>query len=134
MFVNIPLEPADLVSVLLYQPALISAWKEEAFVLTDGGWLLVRSGAKQRQELVFDAERNLIEVAYFVDHDLKFKVNYSQLSAVGKIFPTHIKIELPEKYATISLEFTDYEVNSQIREGLFSLQPSSGAKVVYLPN
>ncbi len=133
-FVNIPLEPADIVSVLLYQPSIIKASKEEAFALTDGGWVLVRSGGNQRQELVFNAEGHLVEVAYFVDRDLKFKINYSQLNSEVRLYPAHIRMELPDKYATISLEFTDYEINGQIRESLFTLHPSSGAKVVYLPN
>jgi hypothetical protein len=133
-FVNIPLNPEDLVRVLLYQPALIKAWKEEAFTLKDGGWLLIRSGAIQRQELVYNAERELVEVAYFVGNDLKLRVNYAQLSDDHRPYPARISLDLPEKHATVDLEFTDYETNGSIRDGLFTLTPSAGAKVVYLPN
>ncbi len=133
-FVNIPLDPEDLVRVLLYQPALITAWKEEAFTLNDGGWLLIRSGAEQRQELVFNTERELVEVAYFVENDLKLRVNYAQLSDHARPYPAYVKLELPEKYAKIHLEFTDYETNAKIRDDLFILAPPPGAKVVYLPN
>ena len=133
-FVNIPLSPDALVRALLYQPALIESWKEEAFALTSGGWVLLRYGTKKRQELVFNQQRELIEVAYFEENDLKFRVNYSELSSGTEVFPTRISLELPEKYATIVLELTDFETNGNIKEGVFSLQPLSGTRVVYLPN
>ena len=133
-FVNIPLDPEDLVRVLLYQPALIKSWKEEAFTLTDGGWLLVRYGTTQRQELVFDPERELSEASYFEDNDLKFKVTYSEPKSAAGGFPSRIELELPEKYATIKLELTDFETNGRIKEGVFALRPAPGTRVVYLPN
>jgi outer membrane lipoprotein-sorting protein len=44
-----------------------------------------------------------------------------------------LTLDLPEKYATISLEFSDFETNGQLRPGVFDVKPPVGAKVVYLP-
>ncbi len=132
MFVNLPLRPAALVEVLLYQPPLLKGWKEEAFTLAEGGWLLVRHGALRRQELVFNLRRQLVEVSYFEDNDLVMQVNYAQFPEQGEPFPHLMSIAVPDRYATVSLEFTDLETNAVLRSGLFQLAPPPGAKVVYL--
>jgi hypothetical protein len=134
MFVNIPLQPADLVAVLLYQPQLIEAWKEEAFTLKDGGWLLIRYGTMKRQELVFNTARQLVEVSYFEESDLKLKASYDQIEHDKKLFPAQITMKIPEKYATVTLEFTDFETNGRMKEGIFVLQPPPGAEIVHMPN
>lgn len=132
-FVHIPLNLPDLVSLLLYQPPVIEAWKVEAFELNDGGWLLVRYGTLQRQELVFNQSRQLVEVAYFKDNDLLVKATYAKFRERGELYPALLTLDLPEKYATISLEFSDVETNGRLRPGIFDLNPPTGAKVVYLP-
>lgn len=134
LFLNLPFEPSELVSLILYQPDLIRAHKTEAFTLTDGGWLLVRHGTLQRQELVFDLDRNLKEVAYFDGNNLIFRVDYTVKSQDKVTFPHRIQLDLPKKYAKISVEFTDFETNKPIKGSLFQLSPPPGADVVYLPN
>ena len=132
-FVHIPLDVPDLVSLLLYQPPLIEAWKEEAFNLKDGGWLLVRHGTLQRQELVFDQGRHLVEVAYFKDNNLMVRAAYAKFSEQGALYPTLLTLEIPEKYATVSLDFSDVVTNGQLQPGVFEVRAPVGAKVVYLP-
>ena len=132
-FVHIPLDVADLVGLLLYQPPLIDAWKEEAFDLKDGGWLLLRYGTLQRQELVFNQMRRLVEVSYFKSNDLLVKAQYAKFREQGTRFPALLVLDLPEKYATVSLEFSDVETNGRLRSGVFDVKPPVGAKVVYLP-
>jgi outer membrane lipoprotein-sorting protein len=132
MFISLPLRPAALVEVLLYQPPLLEGWKEEAFTLTEGGWLLVRHGTLRRQELVFNLQRQLVEVSYFAQNDLVMKVNYAQFPEQGEPFPHAMNIVVPDSYATVSLEFTDLETNAVLRAGLFHLTPPPGAKVIYL--
>ena len=132
-FVHIPLDVPDLVSLLLYQPPLIEAWKEEASNLKDGGWLLVRHGTLQRQELVFDQGRHLVEVAYFKDNNLMVRAAYAKFSEQGALYPTLLTLEIPEKYATVSLDFSDVVTNGQLQPGVFEVRAPVGAKVVYLP-
>ena len=132
-FVHIPLNVSDLVSLLLYQPPLIEAWKEEAFNLKDGGWLLVRHGSLKRQELVFDLGRRLVEVAYFKNNNLQIKAAYAKFSEQDALYPALLALEIPEKYATVSLDFSDVETNGRLRSGVFEVKAPAGAKVVYLP-
>jgi hypothetical protein len=132
-FAHIPLNVSDLVSLLLYQPPLIEAWKLEAYDLKDGGWLLVRYATLQRQELVFNQSRQLVEVAYFKNNDLLVKAKYAKFREQGALYPALLTLDLPEKYATISLEFSDVETNGRLRPGVFDVKPPVGAKVVYLP-
>ena len=132
-FAHIPLNVPDLVSLLLYQPHLIEAWKVAAYDLKDGGWLLVRYATLQRQELVFNQSRQLVEVSYFKNNDLLVKAKYAKFREQGALYPALLTLDLPEKYATISLEFSDVETNGRLRSGVFDVKPPVGAKVVYLP-
>lgn len=133
-FVNMPLELSDLVHILLYQPPMIDAWSKEAFKLKDGGWLVIRHGSLERQEVIFNAMRELIEVSYYEDNDLFLKVHYSQFSGSDSFYPKSLTLEIPEKYATVSLEFSDVKTNGQIRPELFKVRPPASARVVYLPD
>ncbi len=134
MFVNLPLGLSDLVGVLLYRPQMIETWKKEAFNLKAGGWLLIHSGTLQRQEFVFNDMQELIEVSYFKNNDLFLKVHYAEFSESDSSYPKLLTLEIPEKYATITLEFSDVETNGQIRPELFKIAPPAGARVVYLPD
>jgi outer membrane lipoprotein-sorting protein len=134
LFVNIPLRLTDLVSVLLYQPPLIDAWREDAFSLQEGGWIVVRRGAIRRQELVFNQQRQLVEVSYFKENDLFIKISYSQFPEQGEAFPHSFSIDLPEKQANVSLKFSDLETNGMLQTGVFQLPPPPGAKVVHMPD
>jgi outer membrane lipoprotein-sorting protein len=133
-FVNLPLALSDLVSVLLYQPEMIEPWKKEFFTLKAGGWLLIHKGTLQRQEFIFNDMQELIEVSYFKENDLFLKVQYAEFSESENSYPKLLTLEIPEKYATITLEFSDVEVNGQIRPELFKIAPPASARVVYLPN
>ena len=132
-FAHIPLNVPDLVSLLLYQPALNEAWKKEAFSLKDGGWLLVRHGTLQRQELVFDQDRKLVEVSYFENNDLLVKAAYAKFFTQDALYPTLLSLEIPAKYATVSLDFSEVVTNGQLQPGVFEVRAPAGAKVVYLP-
>lgn len=133
-FVNLPLELSDLVGVLLYRPPVIETSNKEAFKLKGGGWLLVRRTALQRQEFVFDALRQLVEVSYYEDNDLVVKVHYAQFSDTENHYPTLLTLEVPDKYATVTLEFSDVKTNGQIRPELFKIEPPVNARVVHFPD
>jgi hypothetical protein len=133
-FVKLPLPPAELVHLLLYQPELLQGYKEEAYTLPEGGWLLVRHGTLQRQELVFGPLRQLVEVSFFDHNDLILRVEYGQFSESGRGFPHRMSLEVPGRFTTVTLEFSDLETNAPLRSGLFQLTPPPGAKVVYLTN
>lgn len=134
LFMHMPLRAADLVGVLLYQPPLLAAWREEAFTLQEGGWLLVRHATLQRQELVFNADRQLVEVSFYESNDLVLKISYGQFIESAGLFPRRLALEVVAKKATLSLEFSDFETNRDARPGVFSLSPPAGATVVYLPD
>jgi len=131
-FVNLPLRPNDLVNVLLYQPPLLKSWKEEAFALQEGGWLLIRHGTLRRQEMVFNLLRQLVEVSYFDQNDLVMKISYAQFPVQAGPFPHMMSLVVPDRNATVSLEFSDLATNADLHPGLFQLAPPPGAKVVYL--
>jgi hypothetical protein len=133
-FAHIPLDVPDLVSLLLYQPPLKEAWKEEAFSLKDGGWLLVRQGTLQRQELIFDQDRKLVEVSYFENNDLLIKATYAKFLPQDALYPAQLSLEIPAKYAKVSLEFSDVETNGLLQPGVFEVEAPAGAKIVYLPD
>jgi outer membrane lipoprotein-sorting protein len=134
MFVNLPLELSDLVGVLLYQPQMVETWKKEAFALKSGGWLLIRRGTLQRQELIFNAKQQLITVSYYKDNDLFLKVHYAKFSNSESPYPNLLTLEIPEKYATVTLKFSDVAINGKIRPELFKIAPPASARVVYLPD
>ncbi len=134
LFVHIPLQLTDLVGVLLYQPPIIDAWREEAFAFQDGGWLVKRHGTLHRQELVFNQLRQLVEVRYFEKNDLFIRIEYAKFLGPGDSFPHRFSLDIPEKGATINLEFSDLETNGDLRAGIFQLSPPPGAEVVYLPD
>lgn len=131
-FVRIPLRLTDLISVLLYQPPMIDTLSEEAFELQDGGWLLVRYSSPRRQELIFNHARQLVEVSYYDRDELFLKINYGQFSEEGGRFPHLFGIELPEAKTTARLEFSDLEINGELRPGIFQLKPPEGATIVSL--
>lgn len=134
LFVHIALLPNDLVGALLYSPPLIDAWKEEAFTLQEGGWLLVRHGALRRQELVFNPLRQLVEVSYLEKNELFMRISYADFSALDDFFPHRFQFELPGEGSSVNLEFSDLETNGVLRQGIFQLAPPQGAKVVYMPD
>ena len=134
LFVHLPLPVDDLVGLLLHQPPLMPAWKEQAFARPEGGWLLVRHSTLRRQELVFDPAQRLVAVSFFEDNDLLIKVEYAQFTAPPPGFPTLITLDLPAKYATIRLEFSEIDTKSPPRPGVFDVTPPAGVKIVYLPD
>ena len=115
LFVHIPLNVSDLVNLLLYQPNLIDAWKQEAYVTQGGGWTIVRYGALQRQELVFDTGRNLVETLFYEQNELIAKMKYSNFKHLASNFPMFLSLEIPRKHATLTLEFSDMEINAKPR-------------------
>lgn len=131
-FVRIPLQLNDLVSVLLYQPPLIDAWNEVGFELEGSGWLVVRSGLSSRQELSFNHNRQLVEMSYYNHDTLLLKINYGNFSDAGARFPRSFAIELPEQKTHASLEFSEPEINAEMKFGIFQLTPPEGATIVSL--
>lgn len=129
-FVRIPLSLPALVTVLLYQPPMMDALREEAFELGEKGWLLVRYGTPVRQEIIFNIDRQLVEVSYFDQDKLLLKIDYGQFAEEGDRFPHYFGIELPRQKTTASLEFSDLETNVELRPGIFQLTPPPGSKVV----
>lgn len=133
LFSQIPLDIPFLIEILLYQPPLINAWQEKAYRLNDEGWILVRHGTLQRQELVFNKSRRLVEAAFFEDNALKIKIHYKNFSEDSDQYPRKLILEVPEKHAKIELDFSSVKVNAPLKQGVFTLNPPQGATVVYLP-
>ncbi len=77
--------------------------------------------------------RQLVEASYFKNNDLLVKAEYAKFREQGTLFPALLVLDLPEKYATVSLEFSDLETNGRLRPGVFDVKPPVGVKVVYLP-
>jgi outer membrane lipoprotein-sorting protein len=134
-FAHVRLQLTDLVGVLLYRPPLLEAWKEQTFVLRQGGWLVKRYASSARQELTFNPSRQLIGAALYEENELLMKVTYSDFATeTAVVFPRKLVLELAETRTTIRLTFTELAVNQALRPELFSLSPPPGVHVVYLPD
>ncbi|WP_305044362.1 LolA family protein [Geoalkalibacter sp.] len=134
-FVPIPLQVADLVHIILYDPPLIDFTQASLSVDARQGYRLVlRSGSAVHQELLFDAQQRLREVAYFRGDTLQLLVRYDKFSeARGGVFPLTIEMSMPVLDAGATVELRDIDLNAGIPIERFSLTPPEGVPVLPIP-
>ncbi|WP_305041926.1 LolA family protein [Geoalkalibacter sp.] len=134
-FVPIPLQVEDLVHIILYDPPLISYSRADLRSDPARGYsLLLSSGADIRQELLFDGQLRLREVAYFRGDTLQLQIRYDKFSeARGAVFPLTTEMSMPVLDASATVELRDIDLNTGIPIERFSLTPPSGVPVLPIP-
>jgi len=125
-FTRVPIGPAELVGILLYRAPVINYQRAQAYALPEDGWQLELSGGDQRQELVFDQGRRLIETRYYRGGRLELRVAYDRFDDAA--FPREFILELPEAETTASLVFTELSTNRDFLPGIFQLVPPAGVQ------
>jgi outer membrane lipoprotein-sorting protein len=131
-FTRLPLKPVDLVDLLLYRAPLITARRRTTYALHEGGWQVTLNGALRRQELVFDAERRLVDVRYFERDTLFLRIGYQNFDELVANFPAQFIIEVPEFATTARLAFTELAINRTFQPGIFHLKAPDGATIYNL--
>jgi hypothetical protein len=131
-FTRLPLRLDDLVGILLAQPPLIGYQDVTTYLLQGGGWQVELNGGVRRQELVFDASRQLADVRYFYRGELQLHLAYNAYQGEYPGVPRRIDLVLPRQSTEASLVFSEITVGGAILPSLFSLTPSPDAVVVNL--
>ena len=131
-FTRLPLRLAELVNILLFRPPRIAYQQLQTSPRADGGWLVVLETGPRRQELLFDADRRLIGVAYLYDGELQLRLVYGEFAAEPLNLPRRIELVLPLQRTEVSLTFKELEVDRPFLPGVFTLVAPAGATVTNL--
>ncbi len=133
-FTRLPLQPADLVHLLLYQVPVIPYAERTGSVGAAGDYLLQLQGTEnRRQELWFDQTRRLVESTYYVDDDLALRVRYDNFSAEELPFPRSAFMEMPQQQAEASLTFSELATNVVPETQRFRLATPKGYEERLIP-
>jgi outer membrane lipoprotein-sorting protein len=129
-FTRVPLAPAALVDILLWQPPLIAFEELAAFRTADGGWRLLLLAGSLRQELVFDGLERLQSARYFAGAAPQLLITYGDLTATE--VPRRIQLEQPPFALQASLDFSELALNQPLPSERFVLKAPPGSRVVPL--
>jgi hypothetical protein len=133
-FTRLPLQLTDLVHILLYQVPIIGHDRRTLTIEEGSGYLLVLlDETGRRQELRFNRELHLVEVAYFIDADLQLRVRYDKFMGEAHPFPQSALLEMPALDAEASLVFSEVRTNVAIPAERFLLTPPPGAEILPIP-
>ena len=133
-FTRIPLRLADLVSLLLYRPLLLS-WDS---MRQDGDgrnlYRLILDGPQDRRQVfTFDAGKRLIGAAYYHGTDLLLEVKYGDFLAAAPLYPQRVELSVPGSGIDATVRFQDVALNVNLPADRFRLQPPAGARVEEFP-
>lgn len=131
-FTRLPLRLDDLVGILLAQPPLVNSQDVTTYLLQGGGWQVELTDGVRRQELQFDASRQLADVRYFYRGELQLHLAYNAYQGEFPGIPRRIDLVLPRQSTEASLVFSEITVGGAILPSLFSLAPPPDAVVVNL--
>ncbi|MDT8440567.1 MAG: hypothetical protein RQ723_02765 [Desulfuromonadales bacterium] len=128
-FAGIPLEPEQLVGLLLCRlpepvPGGFATYTDPA-----GGWLVDLFAGAPRQRLFFDAAGLLHRIEVYQNGRLLLAVDYRDHGRWVEGFPARYQISLPKFRSTARVEFADQRLNRPAVDGLFQLSPPPGVTV-----
>lgn len=130
-FTRLPLQLADLVSLLLCEVPVIPG-DEGVVTPTEEGWLLTLEGGQGgRQELLFDRDLHLLQSSYFQEEKVVLQVGYGNFGEAG--FPGSMSLKTPGEQTEATLDFSEVAVNVPIPEERFRLTPPAGYRIEPLP-
>jgi hypothetical protein len=131
-FMQLPLREQDIVSILLQSP-LLTAWDEDELRYDPDGnsALILKNAYGMRQEILFDLQLNILRFDYYLADGLQMRLTYDGFDEKTK-FPHQLKLELPLDELTMSLKFSDVEVNTVHPDGRFRLTPPAAYTLIPL--
>jgi outer membrane lipoprotein-sorting protein len=134
-FIPIPLQVADLVHIILYDPPLLPYVHSYLRLVPDQGYLLVLdAGTGARQELLFDGLLRLRESSYFHKNELQLLIRYDKFSEENAgAFPMQVEMRMPPLAAQATVELRDIELNPGIPVERFSLTPPTDVPILPIP-
>ncbi len=123
-FTRLPLPAAELLRLLMYDPALID-YREAAVSSAEDGLLLKIWNPLRSQELLFDSQLQLIGCRYLAAGEVLLDVRYAKFTFENP-FPRRIEIELPKENTRVSVKFSELALNVPIAaERFFLKQPEN---------
>ncbi len=132
-FTHMPLGVDDLVRLALYDVPLIP-YGESSLHTDERGYLLrLEASRGDRQDLLFDAAGRLYGVEYFRDGELLLKVGYDRFAEQQGGFPKELSLDMPVRRTSLSLVYSDLELNPELAGDRFTLTPPKGVAVERLP-
>jgi hypothetical protein len=131
-FTRLSLRLTDLVNILLFQPPRITYQQLATFHRPEGGWKVVLESGPRRQELHFDVDHRLIEVAYLYQAELQLRLAYGDYEPGAQGLPRRIDLVLPLQKTEASLIFKELEIDRPLAPEVFTLSPPAGATVKLL--
>jgi hypothetical protein len=132
-FTRMPLGVDDLVRLALYDVPLIP-YGESSLHTNERGYLLrLETGRGDRQDLLFDVAGRLYGVEYFRDGGLLLKVGYERFAEQQGGFPKELSLDMPVRQTSLSLVYSDLELNPELASDHFTLTPPKGIAVERLP-
>jgi hypothetical protein len=132
-FTRMPLGVDDLVRLALYDVPLIP-YGESSLQTDERGYLLrLEASRGDRQNLLFDAAGRLYGVEYFRDGELLLKVGYDRFAEQQGGFPKELSLDMPVRRTSLSLVYSDLELNPELGGDRFTLTPPKGVEVEWLP-
>ncbi len=130
-FTRIPLQPRELVRIVLYAPPLIQYVSSDV-VAADTGLELRLENPEFKQALSFDRQLRLTGSRYWHDGRLFLEVLYQKLDQEDR-FPRTIRLTLPEQQVEATFKFSELATNAEIPPERFRLQPPANIPVEPLP-
>lgn len=132
-FIRMPLGVDDLVRLALYDVPLIP-YGESSLRTDKRGYLLrLEASRGDRQDLLFDVAGRLYGVEYFRDGELLLKVGYDRFAEQEGGFPKELSLDMPVRQTSLSLVYSDLELNPELAGDRFTLTPPKGVAVERLP-
>jgi hypothetical protein len=132
-FTRMPLGVDDLVRLALYDVPLIAYGESSVHTDERGYLLLLEASQGDRQHLFFDTAGRLYGVEYFRDGELLLKVGYDRFSEHQGGFPRELSLDVPVRRTSLSLVYSDLELNTELAGDRFTLTPPKGVAVERLP-
>ncbi|WP_429885091.1 LolA family protein [Geoalkalibacter halelectricus] len=134
-FVPIPLQVADLVHIVLYDPPVIPYVDTHLRVDPQRGYVLtLRGDGGVRQEVVFDGRLRVRAANYYLDETLHMAIGYDQFDEnLIPAFPLTIEMRMPQLDTRATIDLRDIELNPAIPATRFSLTPPEGVPILPIP-
>ncbi|PLX89911.1 MAG: hypothetical protein C0618_00265 [Desulfuromonas sp.] len=126
-FIRLPIDTDQLVRLLLVDPPLIDSPQRR--VQREGtGYRLTIENPPQRQDILFDQELRLSEVVYWYSAEPVLRVAYDDYSEKQQ-FPHRIDVEAGPQKTRMTARFSVLQLNGDIADSRFLLDPPAGMAV-----
>jgi hypothetical protein len=123
----------QLVRLALYDVPLI-AYGDRVVIRHEQGYRLLLNGADgQRQQLDFDTAGRLLSATYLRGEEPLLKVAYDRFDDDLQDFPRQMTVTMPDQAASLSLVYSDIELNPELAAERFTLLPPAGVVPEALP-